>query len=47
LGRQWTTRKTRFGRGPHRNGVLGRASTAEEMAHLAAGVPVRRRSFQS
>jgi uncharacterized protein (DUF924 family) len=27
----------RFGRFPHRNAVLGRASTAEERAHLSAG----------
>lgn len=27
----------RFGRFPHRNGVLGRASTDEELAYLAAG----------
>jgi uncharacterized protein (DUF924 family) len=26
----------RFGRFPHRNAVLGRASTVEELAHLAA-----------
>jgi uncharacterized protein (DUF924 family) len=27
----------RFGRFPHRNAILGRASTAEELAFLAAG----------
>jgi uncharacterized protein (DUF924 family) len=36
----------RFGRQPHRNAVLGRTSTAEELAYLAAGELVHRRSFQ-
>jgi uncharacterized protein (DUF924 family) len=36
----------RFGRQPHRNAVLGRASTPEEAAYLAAGELVYRRSFQ-
>lgn len=35
----------RFGRQPHRNSVLGRASTAAETAYLAAGDFVHRRSF--
>lgn len=37
----------RFGRHPHRNAVLGRTSTAEERAYLAAGDLVHRRSFKS
>jgi uncharacterized protein (DUF924 family) len=37
----------RFGRQPHRNAVLGRASTEEELAYLAAGELVHRRSFQA
>jgi uncharacterized protein (DUF924 family) len=36
----------RFGRQPHRNAVLGRTSTADEVAYLAAGELVHRRSFQ-
>ena len=36
----------RFGRQPHRNAVLGRTSTAEELAYLASGELVHRRSFQ-
>jgi uncharacterized protein (DUF924 family) len=36
----------RFGRQPHRNAVLGRTSTQEELAYLAAGELVHRRSFQ-
>jgi uncharacterized protein (DUF924 family) len=36
----------RFGRQPHRNAVLGRTSTEAELAYLAAGELVRRRSFQ-
>jgi uncharacterized protein (DUF924 family) len=36
----------RFGRQPHRNAILGRPSTAEELAYLAAGELVHRRSFQ-
>jgi uncharacterized protein (DUF924 family) len=36
----------RFGRQPHRNVVLGRTSTAEELAYLAAGELVHRRAFQ-
>lgn len=36
----------RFGRQPHRNAVLGRTSTAEELAYLAAGELMHRRSFQ-
>ncbi len=36
----------RFGRHPHRNAVLGRTSTAEERAYLAAGDLVHRRSFK-
>ncbi len=36
----------RFGRQPHRNAVLGRTSTEEELAYLAAGELVHRRSFQ-
>jgi uncharacterized protein (DUF924 family) len=35
----------RFGRQPHRNAVLGRTSTAEELAYLAAGKFVHQRSF--
>ena len=36
----WTRHRdivARFGRFPHRNAVLGRASTPEEEAHMAAG----------
>ncbi|MCY4231851.1 MAG: DUF924 domain-containing protein [Alphaproteobacteria bacterium] len=36
----WTRHRdivARFGRFPHRNAVLGRQSTAEEQAHMAAG----------
>jgi hypothetical protein len=33
----------RFGRYPHRNAILGRASTAEELAYLATGELVHRR----
>jgi uncharacterized protein (DUF924 family) len=33
----------RFGRYPHRNAILGRASTAEEAAYLASGELVHRR----
>jgi uncharacterized protein (DUF924 family) len=36
----------RFGRQPHRNAVLGRTSTEEELAYLASGELVHRRSFQ-
>jgi len=36
----------RFGRHPHRNAVLGRTSTADERAWLAAGDLVHRRSFR-
>ena len=36
----------RFGRQPHRNAVLGRTSTEAELAWLAAGELVHRRSFQ-
>jgi uncharacterized protein (DUF924 family) len=36
----------RFGRHPHRNAVLGRASTKDELAYLASGDVVPRRSFQ-
>ncbi len=36
----------RFGRQPHRNAALGRTSTEEELAYLAAGALVHRRSFQ-
>jgi uncharacterized protein (DUF924 family) len=36
----------RFGRHPHRNTVRGRTSTADELAHLASGELVHRRSFQ-
>ena len=36
----------RFGRQPHRNAVLGRTSTEEELAYLATGELVHRRSFQ-
>jgi uncharacterized protein (DUF924 family) len=35
----------RFGRQPHRNAALGRASTAEELEYLAEGKFVYRRSF--
>jgi uncharacterized protein (DUF924 family) len=35
----------RFGRHPHRNAVLGRPSTAEELAYLASGQLVHRRSL--
>jgi len=35
----------RFGRQPHRNAILGRASTAEELDYLAAGNFVHQRSF--
>ena len=35
----------RFGRQPHRNAILGRASTAEELEYLAAGTFVHQRSF--
>jgi uncharacterized protein (DUF924 family) len=35
----------RFGRQPHRNAALGRASTPEELAYLAEGNFVHRRSF--
>ena len=35
----------RFGRQPHRNAALGRASTAEELEYLAAGRFVHQRSF--
>jgi uncharacterized protein (DUF924 family) len=35
----------RFGRQPHRNALLGRESTDEERAYLAAGDFVHRRSF--
>ena len=35
----------RFGRQPHRNAALGRTSTAGELAYLAAGKFVHRRSF--
>ena len=35
----------RFGRQPHRNATLGRASTAEELDYLAAGTFVHQRSF--
>jgi Bacterial protein of unknown function (DUF924) len=37
----------RFGRQPHRNAVLGRTSTEEKLAYLAAGELVHRRSFQA
>ena len=36
----------RFGRHPHRNAVLGRVSTEDELAYLASGELVHRRSFQ-
>jgi uncharacterized protein (DUF924 family) len=36
----------RFGRHPHRNAVLGRTSTEDELAYLASGELVHRRSFQ-
>jgi len=35
----------RFGRQPHRNAALGRTSTTEELAYLAAGRFVHQRSF--
>jgi uncharacterized protein (DUF924 family) len=35
----------RFGRHPHRNALLGRASTAEELEYLAAGQLVHQRSI--
>ena len=35
----------RFGRQPHRNAALGRTSTAEELAYLAAGKFVHQRPF--
>jgi uncharacterized protein (DUF924 family) len=35
----------RFGRQPHRNAILGRQSTAEEIAYLAAGEFVHQRSL--
>jgi uncharacterized protein (DUF924 family) len=35
----------RFGRQPHRNALLGRESTPEERAYLAAGQLVHQRSF--
>ncbi len=34
----------RFGRYPHRNAILGRTSTAEELAYLAEGVLVHERT---
>jgi uncharacterized protein (DUF924 family) len=36
----------RFGRHPHRNTVLGRASTEEESAYVAEGQFVHRRSIK-
>jgi uncharacterized protein (DUF924 family) len=36
----------RFGRHPHRNAVLGRTSTEDELAYLASGELVHRRAFQ-
>jgi uncharacterized protein (DUF924 family) len=36
----------RFGRQPHRNTALGRESTEQERAYLAAGDFVHRRSFK-
>jgi uncharacterized protein (DUF924 family) len=36
----------RFGRHPHRNRILGRESTKEELAHLASEVPVHRRTME-
>ena len=36
----------RFGRHPHRNALLGRASTDEERAYVAAGDFVHQRSFR-
>ena len=36
----------RFGRHPHRNAVLGRASTPEELAYLAGGELVHNRSVR-
>ena len=35
----------RFGRHPHRNAVLGRPSTEDELAYLATGELVHRRAF--
>jgi uncharacterized protein (DUF924 family) len=37
----------RFGRHPHRNAVLGRQSTPEEVAYVASGQLVHKRSFGS
>ena len=37
----------RFGRHPHRNAVLGRTSTEDELAYLAAGKLVHQRAFQA
>ena len=34
----------RFGRYPHRNGVLGRTSTAEELEYLRTETPVHMRA---
>ncbi len=36
----------RFGRHPHRNAVLGRTSTEDELAYLASGELVHRRAIQ-
>ena len=36
----------RFGRHPHRNRVLGRESTPEELEHLASTVPVHQRTMK-
>lgn len=36
----------RFGRHPHRNAVLGRQSTAEELAYLASGQLVHQQPFR-
>jgi uncharacterized protein (DUF924 family) len=36
----------RFGRHPHRNALFGRTSTEDELAYLASGELVHRRSFQ-
>jgi uncharacterized protein (DUF924 family) len=36
----------RFGRHPHRNAVLGRTSTEDELAYLASGEFVHRRAFR-
>jgi uncharacterized protein (DUF924 family) len=36
----------RFGRHPHRNAVLGRTSTEDELAYLASRELVHRRAFQ-